>query len=190
MKTADVFDLFPNRRAILEFYYESRLILLDEMTDKIEGFDKYTLSEKLSTTILTLLDLFQDQRKFVLESYQKLVQSPYRSSQFSKSLKHRVHSILESDPNVSYTARFLLQSAFVSFFMFHFHCIVFFWQEDRSDSLTNTMALVDKWTALVQELFYNAAIDKSADLFRFLFSVSGFSQWFETCQSQSTTDTP
>jgi len=188
MKTADIFELFPNRRAILEFYYESRLLLLDEMVEKIDGFNQYTLSEKLSTAILSVLDLFQDHREFVLESYRKLVQYSCRPSRFSSELRNRVSSILESDQNISYTARLLFQSAFVNLFMFHFHCIVYFWQEDRSDAHTNTMALVDKWTSLVQELFYNAVIDKSADLIRFLLSVSGFSRWLETFQTSKKTE--
>jgi len=176
-----IFESFPNRNAILDYYYESRLLLLDDITQKIEGFHTFTLSEKLSTVILTILDLFQEHREFVLETYRSRVAcSSNDRTGFNTGIKERVSEIFKSDSGVSTFSGMVFQSLFISLFTLHFHAIVRVWMNDKSDSMGTTMALVEKWTSLVQEIFYSAVIDKGFDLAKFIFNSSGFSDWVQS----------
>lgn len=176
-----IFESFPNRNAILDFFYESRVLLLDDVTRKIEGFHTFTLSEKLSTLILTILDLFQEHREFVIETYQPRVAcSSYDRTRFKTAVKERVSEIFKTDSRISTFSGMAFQSLFISLFTFHFHAIVRVWMNDKSNSLGTTMALVEKWTSLVQEIFYSAIIDKGFDFVKFIFTSSGFSDWVQS----------
>lgn len=178
---AKIFESFPNRNAILDYYYESRLLLLDDITQKIEDLHTFTLSERLSTLILTTLDLFQEHREFVLETYQSRVAcSSHDRTGFNAGIKERVSEVFKTDSRISIFSKMAFQSLFISLFTFHFHAIVRVWMNDKSDSLGKTMALVEKWTSLVQEIFYSAVIDKGFDFLKFIFNTSGFSDWMQS----------
>ncbi|MGF1671521.1 MAG: hypothetical protein ACFCU6_13830 [Balneolaceae bacterium] len=177
LKPENIFELFPNRNAILDFYYKSRLLLLEDTIKKIEGYQEFTLSEKLNTVILTLLDLFQNQREYVLETYQPRVKCSLRYSDFLNDLELKINQIIESDSQVSRTSQLLIQSLFVTLFRYHFHVIVQVWSNDSSKSYSTTMALVDKWTTLVEEIFYSAVIDKSFEFIKFIATASSLADW-------------
>jgi len=181
IKPNEIFEHFPNRNAILDYFYESRLLLLDELTHKIEGFKDFELSEKVSTLILTILDLFQEHREFVLETYHSRVAcTSYDKTHFKAGIKERVSKIFKSDTKISNFSKMAFQSLFISLFTVHFHAIVRVWKNDKSDSFSTTMALTEKWTTLIQEIFYSAIIDKSFDFIKFIFTSSGFSDWIQS----------
>jgi len=181
MNSSDIFELFPNRSSILRYYYTSRILRFRNETASFEDYSSYSLGEKLSALHLSIADQFQEQREFVLQTFNRNKYSCFRSSEFEKEYKLELRNIFETDPQIPSTAapfinRFLYQSLYCQFIG-----LIGFWKRDESRNYENTMALVDKWSALIQEVFYSRIAEKGFDLAKFLFYQSSLSE----CMSPS-----
>lgn len=168
LKPAEIYQLFPNRSSILDYYYVSRFELYQEQISAIENYENYSLSEKLSTLILSLLDQFTEQREFVLETYRRRVLNPTSSSKFRELYIREMKTIFNSDLKLCSASSFLLNSLFYSALFQTFNGILWFWSNDRSDLSENSMALVDKWSSFTEELFYTKVAEKGVDLGKFI----------------------
>ncbi|WP_141691577.1 hypothetical protein [Rhodohalobacter halophilus] len=168
MSAEDIFDLFPNRRAILEYYYESRLYLYQDSITEIDGYDQYTLSEKLSHLFLTLLDSFEEQREFVLTTYKEWVVWNKRKSAFIEIFLDELKTIFTNDPKTSRYSAIIQNRLLWKSILLQFHGLIAFWANDSSRMRENSMALADKWTSFIEEIFYTHIIDKGFDLGKFL----------------------
>ncbi len=167
MDSAEIYDLFPNRRSILEFYYESVLIRYQALITQIDGYGTFTMAEKLSNLALTILDMFQERREFVTKTYNSMIACSGRSTNFEKSLKAQLTLIYEQDNKQSKAASMFNGELTNRFIVLHFHGLICFWIQDSSEGYQKTMELVDKWTALVQEVNYSSVIDRGLDLAKF-----------------------
>lgn len=175
----EIFRLFPNRSEILNYFYESRLMIYKEQTQNIENYPDYTLSEKLSLLCLTLLDLFQDHREFVMLTYKEKIACSLSTHPFEKEFKTEIKQIFASDRNLcSVSALLLNNTLFFSLFQ-TFNGLLYFWSRDTSNHFENSSALIDKWASFVQEVFYTKIADKGLDLGKFLFYHSPFSQFIK-----------
>lgn len=168
LKPSQIFDLFPNRSSILRYYYESRLIIYQGQLKNIEDYPDFTLNEKLNNLIQTLIDLFQTEREFVLLTYKPMVAEPCNNSVFGTKFKNALKPIFNADLNIPNSSKPFINSILFQFIYFQFHGLILFWKQDESHHYENTMALIDKWCALVEELFYSKTIDKGFDLAKFL----------------------
>lgn len=178
MKPVDIFELFPNRKSILLFFYESRILIYKEQTKSIDDYRNFSLSEKLSNLFLTLLDQFLEYREFVLKTYKKFVaQSPLTTS-FETEFKNELKTIFQSDHNLSGSASFFVNRFLYKTIYYHFHALILFWSNDESKKYEQSFALVDKWCSLIEELFYNKILDKGFDFGKFLFYNSPFKEAF------------
>lgn len=180
IESKEIFELFPNRSEILKFFYESRILLFKEQTHQIENYSDYTLSEKLSLLNLTLLDLFQDHRKFVLMTYKEKVICSMPRHPFESQFKDEVKLIFNSDSNLCSGSSLLINSAFYYSLFQSFNGFLYFWSRDTSNNSENSTALIDKWASFVQEVFYTKIADKGLDLGKFLFYQSPFSQFIKS----------
>lgn len=172
ISSKDIFELFPNRSSILRFYYESRLIVYRNQTQSIDNYSDFTLSEKLSNLFLSILDQFSENREFVLKTYPSNFCSTKTKGSFDKDLKEEIRNIFRSDTRISGTAGFLKQPLLYSAIVKHFDGFVLFWKKDESSMNQQTMALIDKWSSFVQELFYSKIADQAFDLGKFLLYAS------------------
>jgi len=168
----DIFELFPNRSSILRFFYESRLVVYRNQTESIDNYSDFTLSEKLSNLFLSILDQFSENRLFVLKTYPAGFCSNNFKGSFDDHLKEEIRDIFQSDSRISWTAGFLKKPLLYSALVKHFEGFVLFWKNDESSMNQQTMALIDKWSSLVQELFYSKVADQAFDLGKFLLYVS------------------
>lgn len=168
MESRELFNLFPNRSSILDYYYDSRFELYQEQLSAISSYAEYSLGEKLNTLILSLLDQFMEQREFVLISYRERVLSPASRCQFKECFIREMKRIFNSDPRLCSGSSLLLNALFYEALFQTFNGILWFWSSDRSDHYENSMALVDKWSAFVEELFYTKISEKGLDLGKFL----------------------
>ena len=178
METAEIFELFPNRKSILLYFYESRLLAYQEQKKSIDIYEEFTLSEKLSNLFLTILDQFLEYREFVLDTYGKFVARNPVCTPFEKEFKSELQNIFESDNHIAGSARFFTNSLLYATIFYHFHALILFWSRDESDRYEQSFALVDKWCSLIEEVFYSKIVDKGLDFGKFLFYNSPFKQAF------------
>lgn len=164
---SEVYDLFPNRRSIFEFYYEGAFIKYSEITSGIDGYKSFTLSEKLSNLALTLLDIFQQDREFVTKTYKSTIACSKRKTAFESQIKDEIRQIFKDDTKQSKVSSILHRDYANTIILYHFHGLMRFWTCDESEGYQKTMELVDKWTSLAEEIVYSSILDKGFELAKF-----------------------
>jgi hypothetical protein len=176
MSAKDIFDLFPNRRSILDYYYESRMILYKESVENLEDYSEFTLSERLNHLFLTLLDSFEEHREFILNTYKEKVVWDKRRNAFRKSFKEELKTIFSNDPRITRSSTIFQNELLWKSVLLQFHGLIAFWTNDSSRMRENSMALADKWSSLVEEVFYTRIIDKGFDIGKFLWMNSSLNK--------------
>jgi AcrR family transcriptional regulator len=176
-KTAsEIYSLFPNKNAILQYYYPSLVIRYSAMIDKIEDFESYTISEKLSNFIFTSFDMMEDRREFVEDTFEKMVFKRRCDSQFHQEVTQLFKHFFTTDGRIAISAGFVMKDYFYEFIAREYLDIVKFWLNDDSDGKERSFALTDKLTGFVEEVVYNKVLDKGFDLAKYLISHAGLAK--------------
>lgn len=170
LDVADIFDYFPNKRAILEFYYTSLPIRYQLMTEDIEDFETYTLSEKLSNFIFASFDMMEEKQDFVERTFNKMIRYSYGKTEYSTKVEAILKSFFRDDPRISTSSTLFMNDLFFQLIRSKYLYLVGYWLRDDSEGKERTMELTDKLTAFIQEVMYTSVIDKGFDLFKFLAS--------------------
>ncbi|MEQ8526126.1 hypothetical protein [Gracilimonas sp.] len=173
---SEIYALFPNKKAILKFYYPSLVIRYRAMVGEIEDFDSYSISEKLSNFIFTLFDMMDDRREFVEDTFRKYEWKCTGNSEFQEEVKHLFKDFFTSDGNIATSAGFLIGDLFYSSLKTQYLFLIKFWLEDNSEDRERTFALTDKITGFIEELVYSKIVDKGFDLAKYSLGAFGFSQ--------------
>lgn len=183
MDSSEIFEIFPNRKAILLYFYESRFLLFTEQIKSIDSYSNFSLSEKLSNLFLTLLDEFMNYREFVMETYSQFIAKNPSTSAFENHFKFELKKIFQSDNHIAASASLFTNRLLYKTIYYHFHALILFWSNDTSQKYEQSFALVDKWCSLIEEIFYNKIIDKGFDFGKFLFYNSPFKQAFSSMKN-------
>lgn len=165
---AEVFNYFPNKKSILEFYYDSLVIRYEIMINEIDDFESYTLSEKLSNFAFTCFDMLQEKEYFVEATLSDFILNSFSKTNFEKELERIIQQFLQNDDNISLASTLVLNTYSYSFLRRQFLELLRFWINDTSENKELSMELTDKATAVLQELMYNPILDKSFDLVKFV----------------------
>lgn len=179
-KTAsEIYTLFPNKNAILKFYYPSLVIRYEAMVGEIEDFDSYSISEKLSNFAFTLFDMMEERREFVEDTFEKYEWKCTSRSEFQQKIKSLFKDFFTSDGNIATSAGIFIGDLFYASLKTQFMFLIKFWLEDESEGRERTFALTDKITGFVEELVYSKIVDKGFDLAKYSLSAFGFSKQVE-----------
>ncbi|WP_445665074.1 hypothetical protein [Fodinibius sp. AD559] len=165
---AEVFNYFPNKKSILEFYYASLVIRYEMMIDEIDDFESYTLSEKLSNFAFTNFDMLREKEAFVEATLSEYILNSFTKTDFEKELERLIKQFLENDEHISVSSTLVLNSYSYTFLRRQYLELLRFWINDTSEDKELSMELTDKATAVLQELMYNPVLDKSFDLLKFM----------------------
>lgn len=167
---AEVFNYFPNKQAILEFYYAALVVRYELMLDEIDDFESYTLSEKFSNFAFASFDMLSEKQVFVEATFEKLILRSFSKTNFEIEVEQLIRQFLEEDQRLSISSTAVLNSYLYTFLRRQYLELVRFWLNDSSEDKELTMELVDKLTNVLQELMYNAILDKGFDLAKFIAS--------------------
>lgn len=170
LTVSDIFEYFPNKNAILLFYYESLIVRYRLMLQEIEDFEDYLLAEKLSNFVYTSFDLLKEHESFVQNTFQSLILCSYSTTEFEKRIKHLLSDFFTTDPRISASSGMLMNDYFYRVLYQKYTALIRFWLKDDSEGNEVSMELTDKYTVFLQELMYSAAIDKGFDLAKFLYT--------------------
>lgn len=170
IEVADIFEYFPNKRAILLFFYESLIIRYRLMLEEIDGFEDYLLAEKLSNLAYTSFDMLGEQEAFVRHTFKRLVLCSFAKTEFEKGIEQLLKAFFTDDPRISASSSMFINDYFYRVLVKKYLGVLQFWLDDDSEGKEVSMELTDKYTAFLQELMYSTAIDRGLDLARFLLS--------------------
>jgi len=179
-KTAsEIYTLFPNKKSILKFYYPSLVIRYRAMISEIDGFESYSISEKLSNFAFTLFDMMDERREFVDDTFMKYEWNCTSKSEFQQEIKDLFKEFFTTDGNIATSAGFFLGYWFYASLKTQYLFLIKFWMEDDSEGRERTFALTDKITGFIEELVYSKIVDKGFDLAKYSLSAFGFSKQVE-----------
>lgn len=165
---AEVFNYFPNKKSILEFYYASLIIRYEMMIDEIEDFESYTLSEKLSNFAFTNFDMLQEKEAFISDTFDDYILNSFVKTDFEKELERLIKQFLHDDERIAISSTLALNAYSYAFLRKQYLQLVRFWLNDTSQDKELTMELTDKATGVLQEIMYNPMVDKGLDLAKFI----------------------
>jgi len=170
MKASDIYRLFPNKNAILRYYYTSLVLRYRLMIDEIEDFDEYTLAEKLSNFMYANFDMMLEEREFVAQTFKRKIHCASGKTEYQKEVEKLFKEFLTTDRRVASSSQILMKDIFYHFQAKGYFNLIQFWLEDTSDDFEKTMAYIDKITAFIQEVMYTAVLDRGFDLLKFMTS--------------------
>lgn len=177
---SDIFEHFPNKKAILLFYYEAMIVRYRLMLEDIDGFGDYLLAEKLSNFAYTSFDMFGEHEDFVRQTFKPLIICSFSKTEFEKGVEELLSEFFNSDPRISMGSSFLMNDYLYRLLRKKYLMLVRFWLQDESEDKELSMELTDKYTAFIQEIMYSAAVDRGVDLVKFFFSNNIFTSGFES----------
>lgn len=170
MDPAEVFNFFPNKQAILQFYYTSLVFRYHLMIDEIEDFDSYSLSEKFSNFAYASFDMMDEKQAFVEDTFERLILQSYAKTDFEKEIEYLIQQFLETDARLSAGSSLITNEYFYAFLRRKYLGLVRFRLSDTSEERELTMELTDKLTSFLQELMYNSIADQGFELGKFLYA--------------------
>lgn len=173
---SEIYALFPNKKAILSYYYPSLVIRYSAMIEEIEEFETYTISEKISNFVYTLFDMMDERREFIEDTFDKFVFRKKTTSVFHKEVTKLFRHFFTTDGRIAVSAGFVMKDYFYEFIAKEYLHIVKFWLNDSSEGNERTFALTDKLTGFVEELVYNKVVDKGFDLAKYLITYAGLAK--------------
>ncbi|MGM0546370.1 MAG: hypothetical protein ACQEST_06570 [Bacteroidota bacterium] len=165
---AEVFNYFPNKKAILAFYYASLVVRYELMIDEIDGFESYTIGEKLSNFAFTNFDMLREKEAFVKDTFSSYILQSYSKTSFEKEIERLLKQFLQNDERIAVSSTLALNSYSYAFLKRQYLELLRFWLNDTSENKELTMELTDKVTGVLQELLYNPVLDKGLDLLKFM----------------------
>jgi AcrR family transcriptional regulator len=167
---AEIFNYFPDKHAIVYFFYESLLIRYHLMIVEIEDFESFTLSEKLSNFAYASFDLMEERQEFVEHTFRRYILRSCKPSEYKQNIEDLLAEFIKNDAGKAASSDVFINDCSYRLIRKKYLHLVDFWINDTSEGKEKTMELTDKVTGLIQEALYTSIIDRSFDLAKFLFS--------------------
>ena len=177
---SEIYVLFPNKKAILAYFYPALIYQYWAMIGEIDGFEDFSVSEKFSNFIYTSFDMMSEKLPFVEKTFTDYAFSLTGDTDFSIEVTALFKDFLTSDGNIAVSAAFFMNNLFYQALTTQYLLMVKYWVKDESENKDRSLALADKLTALFEEIVYNKSVDKTFDLAKFIFGSKSmnFDDWF------------
>ena len=178
LSVGEVFSYFDSKQDILDFYYASLVIRYRIMIDEIEGFEEFTLSEKLSNFAYASFDLMREREEFIAKTFRSHVLRRCKKTEYDEKIEDLLRDFIESDSGRAASSDVVLNYIGLGILRKKYLSLVSFWLNDESEDKEVTTELIDKVTGLIQELLYTSVVDRAIDLAKFIYSNDVLSQQF------------
>ena len=165
VKRTEIYKFFKTKNQILSYFYQNAFENYKELTKKIENYENFNLEEKLGNLIYTHLEIFQNEKEFVDETFDKIIFNSNSKTNFQKSLEEQVSDILkDSEGDIS-----MINSKIISnFIVKEVFYLIKFWLKDESENYEETMELTDKILSFASEILMNQIVSKGIILLKTL----------------------
>jgi AcrR family transcriptional regulator len=165
-----IFEFFDDQQEIIYFYYASLVKRYRLMIEEIEGFEGFTLSEKLSNFAYASFDMMAERETFVKQTFKHYILCSCKQTAYEEQIEHLLKEFFENDPGRSASSDMMINQCSLRLVRKKYLHLVRFWLNDNSEGKQMSMELTDKVTGLIEEALYTSVVDRSFDLAKFLFS--------------------
>lgn len=178
------FDRFAD---VLPAFYVLCLAEYRRARTAIDGYESFTLEERLATFIFVMFDFLEEQQAFVARTFEEYIVKDCGTSRFRKEVKALFRELLDTDDVPTANRFFTNQSLLHAFLTSQYLFLVSYWINDESPQCEKTVALTDKLVAFFAELATFRGIERGVDLAKYLVNVGLINienipfvgQWFE-----------
>jgi len=167
-----IYNYFPNKERLLYGYIEHQHIQSAKIIRGIDDFHTYTLREQLQTLVETEIELYLEDREFVVEVASMLFGTSSLKLESVYATKERFIEIVDEMLSVAIDAGEIKKPPFIeylpSLFWDYYIMVVAYWVEDSSDSFENTTQFIDHSMGVIEAILHSDILGKSSDLGLFL----------------------
>ena len=167
-----IYNYFPNKERLLYGYIEHQHLQSIKRIEDIGDFHTYTLREQLQTLIETELELYLEDREFVIQiAHMVFVSSSVRLDGIYAT-KEKFVEIVDEMLRVAIEAGEIVEPPFREhmplLFWDYYIAVVAYWVEDESEGFADTTQFVDHSMAVIEALLHSDILTKASDLGMFL----------------------
>ncbi|CAA6818261.1 MAG: TetR family transcriptional regulator [uncultured Sulfurovum sp.] len=168
-----IYNYFPSKEKLLYAYIEQKhkeaIVILQE----IESFHTYSLREQLQTLIETELELYLEDREFIVQ----IADMVFHSSGLKIGKLYETNALfietIEEMLNIAIEAEEIPQPPFQEhlpkLFWDYFVLVVAYWVKDDSEMFENTTQFIDHSLGLAEVVLHSDLLSKASDLGMFFF---------------------
>ncbi len=168
-----IYNYFPTKEKILFAYVEQKHKETAQILQEIEDFHTYTLREQLQTLIETELELYLEDREFVMQISDMVFQSGglkldtlYGNNEvFTEMVADMLSIAIEAQEIPKPPFEEHLPRLFWDYYIM----VVAYWIKDDSEMFENTTQFIDHSLGVVEALLQSNLLNKANDLGMFLF---------------------
>ena len=132
ISATEIYQLFPNKQAILAYYYPALVLQYWAMIEEIEDFESYAICEKFSNFIYTIFDMMSEKEAFVIDTFNKYVFKKGSKSKFHEETTTLFKEFLTTDSNIAVSAGFFMGDIFYKTLSSQFLFLIQYWLKDSS----------------------------------------------------------
>ena len=168
-----IYNYFPTKEKILYAYIEQKHKETAEILQGIEDFNTYSLREQLQTLIETELELYLEDREFLIQ----ISEMAFHSSGVKIESLYAINSVFTEMVGdmfeIAIEAGEIDEPPFKEYmpklFWDYFIAVVAYWVKDDSEMFENTTQYIDHSMGVVEALLKSQILNKASDLGMFLF---------------------
>ncbi|CAA6804040.1 MAG: Transcriptional regulator, TetR family [uncultured Sulfurovum sp.] len=168
-----IYNYFPTKEKIVFAYVAQKHQETAEILEGIEDFHTYTLREQLQTLVETELELYLEDREFILQISDMVFQSGglkldavYGNNEVFTNMVADMLSIAIEAQEIP-TPPF--EEHLPRLFWDYYIMVVAYWLKDDSEMFENTTQFIDHSLGVVEVLLESTILNKANDLGMFLF---------------------
>lgn len=168
-----IYNYFPTKEKILYAYIEEKHKQTVQILKEIEDFNTYTLREQLQTLIATELELYLEDREFVMQisdmafhSSGVKIESLYAiNTVFTEMVSEMLEIAIEAGEIDEPPFKEYMPKLFWDYYI----TVVAYWVKDDSEMFENTTQYIDHSMGVIEALLQSQVLNKASDLGMFLF---------------------
>jgi len=167
-----IYNYFPTKEKILYAYVEQKHKETAMILQEIEDFNTYTLREQLQTLIETELELYLEDREFILQISDMVFHSGGLKLDSLYSNNEVFTNMVEDMLNIAIEAEEIPSPPFEEhlprLFWDYYIMVVAYWVKDDSEMFENTTQFVDHSLGVIEALLQSSLLNRANDLGMFL----------------------
>jgi len=168
-----IYNYFPSKEKLLYAYIEQKHKEAVATIQEIEDFHTYTLREQLQTLIETELELYLEDREFIIQ----IADMVFHSSGLKTGKLYATNALfietVEEMLNIAIEAEEIAEPPFKEhlpkLFWDYYIMVVAYWVKDDSEMFENTTQFIDHSLGLADAVLHSDILSKASDLGMFFF---------------------
>jgi AcrR family transcriptional regulator len=168
-----IYNYFPTKEKILYAYVEQKHKEAIAIIQNIDDFNTYTLREQLQTLVETELELYLEDREFIIQISDMVFHSSGLKIESLYGTNSLFIDMVEDMLEVAIEAKEIMEPPFKEYmpklFWDYYITVVAYWVKDDSEMFENTTQYIDHSMGVIEALLASQVLNKASDLGMFLF---------------------